>query len=165
MAVKTFTTEVLTSADTNTYLNNNFAAGVSLTADQSVANGTDTVVSWTAALYDNNTMFSAGTPNRLTVKTAGVYIVTATICWPSNSTGERINWIQLNGSTTTRYGNRRGGGWTTGPTEYSIAAQINCVVNDYIQLGVYQSSGGALSMNGTAATGRTRMEVAKLSVV
>lgn len=163
MAIKTFTDNTtLPASDINTYLNNfDNAAAVQLTTDQSVANASDSVVSWSSAVYDNNTMFAAGTPNRLTIKTAGIYVVTATITWPSNSTGERISWFQLNGSSGTRWGNRRGGGWASGPTEYSITAQITCVVNDYIQLGVFQNSSGALSLQ-SAATNRTRMEVARV---
>jgi hypothetical protein len=164
MAIKTFTDNTgLPASDINTYLNNyDNAAAVSLTSNFNISNGADTVITWSAAEYDNNTMFSAGTPDRLTIKTAGVYIVTATICYPSNSNGERIAWIQKNGTTATRWGNRRGGGWTTGNTEFSIAAQITCAVNDYIQIGTYQSSGGTLALQ-SVATSRTRMEVARLS--
>ena len=163
MAIKTFTTgEVLTASDTNTYLNNyDAAAAVQLTSNLSVANGADTVITWSSSVYDNDTMFAAGTPNRLTIKTAGIYVVTATLTWAANSTNERISWIQKNNDASVRWGNRRGGAWT-GQTEYSIAAQITCAVNDYIQIGVYQNSGGALVLN-SAATSRTRMEVARIS--
>jgi len=136
---------------------------VKISSPAAISNGADSVVSWASATYDNDTMFSAGTPNRVTVKTAGIYVVTSTIVWPSNNTGERISWIQLNGSTATRWGNRRGGAWSSGPTEYSIAAQIKCAVNDYIQLGVYQSSGGSLDLQ-SAGTGGTQMEVARIAV-
>jgi hypothetical protein len=139
------------------------ACAVSRTTSFTVANGADTVVSWSSANYDNNSMFSAGTPNRITVNTAGIYLVTATFAWPSNSTGERIGWIQLNGTNATRWGNRRGGAWSSGPTEFSITAQINCVAGDYIQAGVYQSSGGNLDLQGVA-TGATRMEVARIGI-
>jgi hypothetical protein len=139
------------------------ACAVSRTTSFTVANAADTVVSWSSANYDNNSMFSAGTPNRITVNTAGIYLVTATFAWPSNSTGERIGWIQLNGTNATRWGNRRGGAWSSGPTEFSITAQINCVTGDYIQAGVYQSSGGNLDLQGVA-TGATRMEVARIGI-
>ena len=139
------------------------ACAVSRTTSFTVANAADTVVSWSSANYDNNSMFSAGTPNRITVNIAGIYIVTATFAWPSNSTGERIGWIQLNGSNSVRWGNRRGGAWSSGPTEFSITAQINCVAGDYIQAGVYQSSGGNLDLQGVA-TGATRMEVARIGL-
>ena len=142
----------------------NLAAGVRLTADMTTTTNADSVITWSSASYDNNTMFSAGTPNRLTVKTAGIYVCTATIAWASNSTGERISWFQLNGSSAARWGNRRGGAWSTGPTEYSICAQISCAANDYIQVGFWQASGGNLALS-SAATGRTSMEVARLSVV
>ena len=136
------------------------AAAVSLTSDLNIANGTDTVITWSAAEYDNNSMFSAGTANRLTIQTAGIYVVTATVCYPSNSNGERIAWIQKNGTNATRWGNRRGGGWTTGNTEFSVTAQITCAVSDYIQIGTYQSSGGTLALQ-SVATSRTRLEVSR----
>ncbi len=164
MAIKTFTdSTTLPASDINTYLNNfDNAAAVSLTSNFNISNGADTVITWSAAEYDNNTMFSAGTPDRLTIKTAGIYVVTATITWPSNATGERISWIQKNGSATVRWGNRRGGGWASGVTEYSVAAQITCAVNDYIQIGNYQNSGGTLALQ-SASTNRTRMEVGRIS--
>jgi hypothetical protein len=166
MAIKTFTDNTsLPASDINTYLNNfDNAAAVSLTSNFNISNGADTVITWSSAEYDNNTMFSAGTPDRLTIKTAGIYVVTATITWPSNSTGERISWIQKNGTTGTRWGNRRGGAWSSGVTEYSIAAQITCAVNDYIQIGNYQNSGGTLALQ-SAATSRTRMEVSRISAL
>ncbi len=135
------------------------AAAAELTSNASISNGSDTVITWSSSVYDNDTMFSAGTANRLTIKTAGIYIVTATLCWVTNSTGERISWIQKNNDNTTRWGNRRGGAWS-GQTEYSISSQITCAVNDYIQIGVYQNSGGSLALN-SVGTSRTRLEVAR----
>lgn len=162
MPAKTYTSgEVLTAAMMNTYTSNS-AASVYLTSASSIPNITDSVVTWSSAEYDTDSMFSAGSATRLTCKTAGIYIVTFTLAWPNNSTGERIGWIQKNGSTADRWGMVRMSPSTTGETIQTAAAQMSLVVNDYIQIGVYQSSGGALNLNGTG-TARTRFSAGRIS--
>ena len=153
--------QTVTAAQMNSYTNN-CSASIYRTSALAIANASDVVVTWSTSEFDTDTCWAAGSNDRLTIKTAGIYVVSATIAWASNGTGERISWIQKNGSSSDRWGMVRQGAWSTGETMYNVVSIMSLVVNDYVQVGVYQASGGNLNLNGSG-TARTRFGIARVS--
>lgn len=128
--------------------NAHYAARVQRTTDQTIANNTLTAVSFDASgeAFDPQGMWDSGSPTRLTIQKAGLYMMTSNVDWDPNATGVRLIAIRLNGSTilvsnavvgnATTFANRQ-----TASTLYSLAA------SDYIELVVQQISGGDLDIN------------------
>lgn len=76
-------------------------ASVYHSLDQSVAHITPTTLTWDSEAYDTNDIHSTVTnPSRLTVRTAGKYLVWATVVWEANGAGDRNIEIKKNGQTT-----------------------------------------------------------------
>lgn len=138
---------------------------------QSISDSTTTVINWDAEDYDTDTMHSTSTNNeRITIVTAGKYWVSAVIQFASNTTGSRIVFLSCNASG--------GGAPAVGPgtiayktiaaatggnaTEFAIAGEVMCSVGDYIQVAVWQNSGGSLNINRTASVTPT-VEVRKVA--
>lgn len=121
------------------------------TASQTITTATTTQIAFDAEDFDTDTMHDTATNNtRITIKTAGVYLVTATVAWASNATGSRQAFFHLNGSNTTgtgpkAYASTAGVVGTPGDTITAIAP---LAVNDYIELSVRQDSGGNLDVEG-----------------
>ena len=66
--------------------------GIERPTTQSVADATDTAANFTATPTleaDTHGMFATGSPDRLTVKAPGVYLLTGNVSWPGNGTGLR----------------------------------------------------------------------------
>lgn len=102
----------------------------------------DTTISWTIETFDTNNMFSAGTPTRLTVQTAGTYIVVASAGFVANAAGDRAATIMKNGTDQIQQTEGRA------PAVFfwagSMAAVDQAQVGDFYDLRVAQNSGGAL---------------------
>lgn len=88
-------------------------------------------------------MWTSGDGSKITIRTAGVYVVTATIQFAANGTGFRQLEILLNGTTVigkeVEAGNSSYSSTLNASTIYSFAA------TNYIQCQVYQNSGGNLA--------------------
>ena len=120
---------------------------VSRSAVQSINNATDTAAAFTAgATFDTNGMFSSGANTKITIKTAGVYLVTLAVSWAANSAGERFANVRLNNNVARPLCGS--GGTTAGSTRFSGASPLSLAVNDELTLNLYQSSGGALNADG-----------------
>lgn len=145
----------LTAADWNTYVrdNANFLyqpprVDVYHSTDQSIANATDTALSFDSERYDTDTMHSTVTNNsRVTVNTEGLYTVSAGIEFASNTTGSRQVVIQVNGSSSIAVANTPSGA-TLGVVRLSTSTTWYASAGDYFQVLVYQDSGGALNALG-----------------
>jgi hypothetical protein len=120
--------------------------GVYKNANQSIATGTATAVSFAAENFDTNTFHDNVTNNsRLTIPAgkAGKYQINYNVNWDANATGSRQAIVYLNNATvislveTDNAGAGRGIG-LSGSLIYSLAEA------DYIQVLVFQNSGGAL---------------------
>jgi len=111
---------------------------------QSCANNTSTVIAFDTETYDTDTMHDNSTNNsRLTCKTAGKYLIGGTIAMDANTTGRRQTSILLNNLTQIVATE-----WDTNQNSQTnlltvIAYELD--VDDYVELRVYQSSGGALN--------------------
>ena len=106
-----------------------------------------TIVAFDTESYDTDTIHDNVTNNsRLTCKTAGKYLIFAQAYWAGNATGYRQAVIFVNGVTNIgmalcdAYG-------TTGLIQSALTT-YSLAVNDYVQMGVAQTSGGALNLLG-----------------
>ncbi|MFV2094817.1 hypothetical protein ACFHW1_04910 [Micromonospora sp. LOL_014] len=118
------------------------------TAGQAITNNTDTTVDWNAEDWDTAAGHDNGTnPSRYTATVAGFYRVEARVQWEFDTTGRRMAWLWLNGSSVV--GSRQidepgtNETWCT-PT----AATVQLSVGDYVEVRVAQTSGGDLDVQG-----------------
>lgn len=122
-------------------------ARVRRTSNMNINNNTNTVVPWETEDYDNDTMVDIGTyPNRITAKTAGIYLVSAIVRWDNNTTGSRDVFFSKNA-------NGAANNWaalvSTNNSASNCVSNLNAVLvlaaNDYIELNLWQNSGGTRS--------------------
>ena len=127
---------------------------------QSLANGVVAALNFDTEDFDTNAMF-APTANFITIKTAGIYIVTATVVLTANATGNRALIIYLNPTVTgagdsatlsagTEIANSTHtvGSSTTSSTCASTIYNFN--LNDVVRVGFFQNSGIALATTGSS---------------
>ena len=122
---------------------------VTLSANQSVANGVEAVILFDQEDFDTDTMHDNSTnKSRLTCKTAGKFLIFGEMEFQNNSTGRRSTLVRLNGTTK----------WSVEPGTNQNASHRQCIVgmmdlavNDYVELVAYQNSGGSLNV-GSAVT-------------
>ena len=127
-------------------------AGASKTG-QSVANNTWTFLSFDTETFDTNTMFTA-TDTKITIKKAGVYIVTAFADFPSSGTGGRQLRLEKNAATPVTgtnlaAANLGGNSPRSGQLcELNVSRVTLLAATDTLHATVIQDSGGAQSVNG-----------------
>ena len=85
--------------------------------------------------------------SRITIPSGkgGYYFVYAYLTVQSNSTGERLLRIYKNGAFVDANGDPKIGVTTNGRPAQSIATLMNLSAGDYIEVYVYQNSGGNLN--------------------
>lgn len=125
-------------------------AGCSLSksAAQSVANATWTAISWDQENYDTDAFHDNSTNNtRITIPAGkgGKYLIASNLYNPSNASGSRLIKIQKNG-VDIAYGDWQRA--NSGHSTSTIFSQVLALaVADYIEVNLYQDSGGALNVN------------------
>lgn len=140
-----------TAPEWNTYVRGNLtflgrppAARVYRSTAQSIADNTDTFISFTAERYDTDNMWDPGIPERLTINTPGVYAIAGTAGFASNATGRRLAGIVLNAAT--------GIGINTAPAvtgathSLTVTTIYKLAIGDYIRMDVLQNSGAPLNV-------------------
>lgn len=123
------------------------------TATQSITNNTATAVLFNATdLSDTDTMHDTVTNNdRITAKTAGMFLFTANVAFAANNTGLRTAQIQHSGGAV--IANFYLPSTTAGTdAQMSLSGYFKMAVNDWANLVVLQNSGGALNIQGAAST-------------
>jgi hypothetical protein len=131
-----------------TYVNADISVHVRNSANQSIANSSMTALlfdteSGGANTYDTDTMHdTSSNTGRLVATTAGKYIITGHVRWASNNTGRRIIEIRLNGAEIAQIEDSAS---TTGAHEQGITTALDLDADDYVELKVLQTSGGALN--------------------
>jgi hypothetical protein len=114
---------------------------------QSIPDGQMEVISFSTELWDTDAIFDAGSPTRLTCKTAGKYSISAHVAFASNTTGNRQVFIRKNG-TDYLAGDIRQAVQTGGTrTVFAIETKEVLNVNDYVELIVFQTTGGSLNVD------------------
>ena len=129
------------------------AKATSTDASQSIANNTNSTVLFNSEEYDTSTIHSTSTnTSRLTIPSGkdGYWAVTAKITFAGNSSGARQLRLNKNGSLVANFLVP-----ITGSGEQSIILtnNLNLVATDYLEIVVYQNSGGALNLNLSGAEG------------
>lgn len=115
-----------------------------------IATGTWTALTFNSELYDTDTIHDpASNPTRLTCNTAGKYSIAGHVTFAEDdpAVGYRAVAIRVNGSTVIAKQDREQG--NINPS-FSIPTLYNLAVDDYVELIVYQSSGGNLAITPSA---------------
>lgn len=105
-------------------------------------------------------MWESGEPTRITVPEDGYYAADGGVFWRGNSTGTRRVAIYVNGSVKARATDS-----TVGSTFHSVNVSkvLELSADDYVELYVYQDSGGDLDTQATTGLGTdTYLSVTKL---
>jgi len=130
------------------------------TSDQSISNNTMTTINWNSELYDTDGMHDNSTNNsRITIKTAGKYSILAQSEWGANSGGFRFLEIIKNGVDSIA----RVRHLAENASEHNISFVGEFAVNDYIELIVFQDTGGNLDFESGTILENTYLEAHKIA--
>lgn len=126
--------------------------GVSLTNNASItlSNATDTKITWNTENYDTSG-FHASSSSAVIIPAglAGKYLITGTLCFDANTTGQRYILTRVNGTLVAS--NQDSAGSVAGvPKAWCFTNVVNLAVSDSIEFHAYQSSGGNLAVLFTA---------------
>lgn len=120
-------------------------------AAQTIAHNTSTPISWDTELRDNDGQADySGAPTKLfTCTRAGAYTIDASVAWDSSATGQRILsiFVKNASNTTIMDANATIVPGVTGGIYQSISRTFTLAATDYVQIVVYQTSGGDLAIN------------------
>lgn len=122
---------------------------VHMTSNQSINNATVTTLSFTTENFDNGGLHSNVTnPSRITVGTTAIYAIAAGAFFDQGADlSDRILYLYVNGTEICEVRTSNGGtALATGYTAVSLADVLNLTAGDYVELKVYQGSGGALNV-------------------
>lgn len=118
----------------------------------SIPDTTETALAFNTEVVDTTNMHSTTTNNsRITIATAGIYLVTANVEWDGNTTGARRLTLRLGGSgplATVRQG-------ATADLAQHVSMIATLGAGDYIEAVVAQSSGGARNILPTVSSSPT----------
>jgi len=127
------------------------AARVIRTSAQSIPNAAWTAISFSQATFDDRPLglsahWDGGT--RLYCRVAGTYLITGNVAWAVNATGARRMAIRVNG-TAPFYAIVDGRPYDTSTNQVNwieLSTIIKLNVGDYVELIVFQTSGGNLDV-------------------
>jgi hypothetical protein len=128
---------------------------------QSITNNTSTAVTFAGEEWDTHSIHSTSVnTSRFTVPSGkdGKWEFTYKALFAANATGLRIGWLRKNGGTDTN--NVIGSTCNVAPNSTALATvsktcQADLVATDYIEMFVYQNSGGSLNIGSALATSRS----------
>lgn len=110
-------------------------------ANISIADNTTTALTFNSERWDNGTIHSTSVnTGRMTIATAGLYLITGHVRWAAGTGGNHGVSIRLNGTTVIAAQQFLLG---TADSDLSIATVYSLAAADYVELLVYQNSGGA----------------------
>jgi len=142
---KTDTTDFDEHTAGKTHIGLNESVRVYNNANISINTATDTYIDFNSERFDNSDMHDNVTnSSRLTCKNAGKYLIIATIRFVANADGVRYVRIVKNRANVIA-------GVTQSATpadtcEITVSTLIDLAVNDYVEVRVQQTSGGALDV-------------------
>jgi hypothetical protein len=114
-------------------------------ANQSINNATETLITYDSERWDTNSMHSNSTnTGRITIATTGKYLIGSSIAFASNASGVRNSFIKVNGSTYIA-------GWNVqavngDATFVNVNTVYELTAGDYLTTTVIQGSGGNLNV-------------------
>jgi hypothetical protein len=129
---------------------------VYVSSSQSIANSTDTYVTFAAETFDTDSFHDNVTNNtRLTIPTGlgGKYLFTAIVGFDTNTTGRREAIMFRNRTTViaSTLVAPTTGNWT----QWGFSQIIDASAGDYFELRVWQNSGGSLNLPSSTTGGTT----------
>lgn len=121
-------------------------------ADQTINHATFTSLAFNSERWDSAALHSTLSNNsRLTAVQAGIYLITGSVYFANSSTsGRREVYILLN--NTTVIANQHYTAASSGSTNMVVTTAYQLAVGDYVELGVWQDSGGALAVSSVGNT-------------
>lgn len=113
-------------------------------AAQACASGAYTQLTFDSERYDSNSLHSTSSnTSRLTAATAGVYLIVGHVAIANNSTGQRALRVLLNGSATIAFYEISAVSGDNSALTISTVYKLS--VSDYVEVGIFQNSGGPLN--------------------
>ena len=153
--------DVLTASEMNTYQRDNLLALVGANpiivpscrayndAAIAIPNNSSTALTFNSERWDTDTIHDTSTnPGRLTCTTAGIYHIYGHLDIAGDATGYRSATIRLNGTTIIAAVTLDANG--TDPVRISISTEYSLAATNYLEISLYQNSGGDLNVNATA---------------
>lgn len=136
----------------NRFRHLNSMVRVTKSANQSINSGVATVVTWDTEDFDTDTMHDTGSnTSRLTAPIAGKYLVYGIAQWVIDATGSLAKMVGFyfykNGSIY-NLGNFIPDGTGTIGTICTGSVIVSLAAADYMEMYVYQESGGAMNLLG-----------------
>lgn len=114
-------------------------------ANQSIAvSAVSQILAFNSERYDTSTMHDPAANTKITIPTAGLYLVTAGVEFASNATGYRQIELLVGGATFIGIDNRTAVNGDT--TKLNIATVYKFTAGQYIEVRALQNSGGALNV-------------------
>lgn len=127
--------------DNVSFLANPPACRVYHNANQSIAASTETTLAFNSERFDTNTMHDTVTNNsRITINTAGVYVVTASVAFAAG-TGTWTSYATIRVDGTTTIASQQHLAPTTLGTNISLSTIYKLSVGQYLEVRVWQNSG------------------------
>jgi hypothetical protein len=119
--------------------------------DQSLATGGNAALTFNSERFDNDAIHDTGTnPTRLTCKTAGKYLIAATLRFAQAGGGTfRQTFFKVNGTTSIATDLRLPS--ASQDIDVTISTIWDMAVNDYVELFAGQDSGGAINIKASSA--------------
>lgn len=132
-------------------LGSDISVRVRKSAGQSIANNSNTILTWNTEDYDTDAMHDNAVNNsRLTFQTAGKFLVICNNDWAIGSVGVRSLVIIKNG--VDRIAASKTDASSLGSSFYSASVIDDFIVGDFVECEVLQSSGGSLNIDATLGT-------------
>ena len=117
-------------------------------SNQTISKNTETAITFDQEIADTNTMHDNSTNNsRITIKQAGRYHIVGNIRWESSSSGGYGRTLRITKNGTEIAAHVLIPSSTTSSPSQNVDIYLNLSVNDYIELKVYQDSGGNLDIS------------------
>jgi hypothetical protein len=119
-------------------------------AAQSTTSGSAATISWDTEVFDTGDFWLSGDPTRILIPQTGYYEAVTGVQWAANATGYRlvqINHRDSSGASQQAIQTRLMA--VTGGSTTSIGANtgaIFCSAGDYLDVTIFQTSGGALTI-------------------
>jgi hypothetical protein len=115
-------------------------------ASLTISNNTRTAVTFNSERVDVGGMHSTSSnTSRITITDAGFYLISGSVEWAANATGHRNCEIRLNGTTLIAISADSVVGATT--HQQSVSTLYQLAAADYIEMTVFQLSGGNLNLS------------------
>lgn len=106
---------------------------------QNVPDTTVTILTFDTERFDTDNMHSAGSPTRITINTAGLYQITATVEYAPGTYEYASNGLLLNGTTLIAISDASNTGAIFGQSR-TVTALWKCAAGDFVEVRLFQDN-------------------------